>query len=286
MSALAAFGIALALSAPPLAAQSVTERDLQALRFYIAEGDTRSVEAELRRLRLTFPDWVPPENLDDLATPAPSEEIDRIYSRIAAEDFEGARATIAETRASFPDWTPPSEMLRLLETAEAQVNFNRAIEAGEARAAIGILQANRELLSCDRINNAWLLAEAYLLLDDRSNALTTYRGIIQSCRSVDLLVPSLEKADEIATLAELESLIVAARAARPDAGEVSPARAAGLRAGRGLAPRGPGAPVTASTAGGDIVEADGEIMVRVIEPGAAPPVGLPRKRPAPRGQPT
>lgn len=296
MAALLALLLAAILSLPgtKLAAQTVTERDLQALRFYIAEGDTRSIEAELRRLRLTFPDWVPPENLDDLATPAPSEEIDRIYRQIAAEDFAAARATIAETRATFPDWTPPSEMLRLLETAEAQVSFTRAVEAGEARAAIGILQSNRELLSCDRINNAWLLADMYLTLGDAANALTTYRGIVQTCRDVEVLVPTIEKADEIASLADLESLLSAARAALPEQAGTFTALETRLRAGRGLEPRAPLPGAEAATVAAIAAQAEGAAMaaqaegaveVRVFTPGDTLPQGLSRQRPAPRGEP-
>lgn len=244
--ALAAAVLALALvQAVQAGADPISDRDLAAIRFYLAEGDNRSVQAELRRLRLQFPDWTPPEDLAQLLVTAPSQEIDQVFRRIARGETAEARALLAETRARFPQWEPPAEMMALLDTAEAQAAFDRAVAGAEARAAIDIARRTPQLLACDRINNAWQLAEMYLALPDPANAMATFRGIVASCNDRDELTATLEKANDIATEEELAALVETLRERQPQAESLWLSVEARLRAGRGLAPRVEGAPVTA-----------------------------------------
>ncbi len=209
--------VALGLSAADLQAQSAD--DLRALRYYLQQNDQDAAQAELRRLRIAFPDWRPPSDLNELMTPRASATVDEgaIWRQIERRDYAGARQLIEQGRQSVAGWTPPSDLLRALETNEAQDNFTTAVNARDATQAIAIIRRAPQLLSCERINNAWLLADMYILAGQNSNALTAYRNTVQSCPSFGQQQPTLEKSSAIASRSQLGDLFSVARQANPGA---------------------------------------------------------------------
>ncbi|WP_289149513.1 hypothetical protein [uncultured Salipiger sp.] len=241
----AALVMALALCPLVAAAQEPDERDLQALRFYMNENNEQAIQSELRRLQIQFPAWTPPADLDALEETVPSEAIKRIYSLIADEDYAGAREAIAETGSDYPDWSPSSDLLTALSLAESQSEFNQAVLAGNRQAAIRIARSTPALLSCERVNNAWQLAEQYEALGDASSALVVYRGIAGSCTDVDVLIATLEKSAASADAAQLAELADTMRVRVPNAeGRLSVVENR-LRAGLGAEPRElPGVPLS------------------------------------------
>lgn len=201
--------LALALTfapALPALAQSPTATDLQALRFYLDQDNEMAVNAELRRLQIQFPEWTPPSDMSQLFSNDGPDSIDQIYRLIEAEDFDAARALIAETDRRFTEWSPPSELLSLLSLSEGQVEFSAAVAAGQVETAIGIIRGIPALLSCERVNNAWELAEMHLLRGDTAQAIGIYRSVLRSCEDEAILVATLEKADVVANLTELQEL--------------------------------------------------------------------------------
>ncbi len=238
----AVLGLVLALSSAALlpgAAQAGTPgtEDLRALIYYLQTDDQRSVQAEMRRLRAQFPGWTPPDNLDALR--AMSEEGDAgvdvapIWARIERGDFSGARSLIDEGRRSVPGWSPDAEMLRVLELNEAQANFDAAVSRRDHAAAIATARRTPGLMRCEAVNNAWQLAEMYQAADQTSNALATYRGVLGSCTRISVVEPTLEKANEIATMEQLTELFGVARNAAPANEARLDALETRLRAGRG-----------------------------------------------------
>src|SRR5690606_13950516 len=88
-------------------------------------------------------------------------------------------------------------------------------------------------MRCDRINNAWRLAELYAGAGQNANAVTTYRGVLSSCtRSADV-VPTLEKANDVASWDEMVQLFDVARQTGPANRERLDQLQERLRAGRG-----------------------------------------------------
>ena len=215
--ALGAFALTLGLAES--AAQTASNDDLRALRYYLQENDQAAARAELRRLRLAFPDWRPPENMDDLLAAQTAASVDEgaIWRLIERRDYAAARQQIERGRNSVAGWTPPSDMLRVLETNEAQDNFTAAVNARDATQAISIARRSPQLLSCERINNAWLLADMYILAGQKSTALTTYRNTVQSCPTYSQMQTTLEKSSAIASRSELRDLFGVARRANPNA---------------------------------------------------------------------
>lgn len=250
----AATALALVLGmglAVPVQAQVPASEDLRALLYYLEHDDQRSVQAEMRRLRAQFPGWTPPGDLDQLRAqgqaPATIADVSGIWARIERGDYAGARTLIDQTRQSVPGWSPDAEMLRVLELNEGQQAFDTAVARGDHAAAIAAARRSPGLMRCDRINNAWQLADMYVAAGQRDTAVATYRGVLSSCTAAAEVVPTLEKANEIATLEQLTALFQTARSAAPGNARTLDPLEARLRAGRG-APAAATAPRAAAPA--------------------------------------
>ncbi|TNJ45119.1 lipopolysaccharide assembly protein LapB [Phaeobacter sp. B1627] len=186
--------------------------ELQALVFYLQQRNQVSAEAELRRLKSKYPNWVPPTDLNDLSATQPASEIDAIYKAIADNELTLARRLMVQAQSAYPNWTPPHDMTRLLTLAEGQMALDLALDAGNAHEALQIATSIDGLLQCDRINNAWRIAEIQGSQQADSAALTTYRAILNSCNVTTDLFATIEKADAVTSneeLAELVSIVVA-----------------------------------------------------------------------------
>lgn len=262
-------GIALAGPALPVQAQVPGTEDLRALIYYLDHDDQRSVQAEMRRLRAQFPGWTPPGDLEQLraqaAPPAANADVSGIWARIERGDHAGARALIDQTRQTVTGWSPDAEMLRVLELSESQQAFDAAVARRDHASAIAAARRTPGLMRCDRINNAWQLAEMYHAAGETDTAVATYRGVLGSCTRAADVVPTLEKANEIASLDQLTSLFQTARSTAPANAQTLDPLEARLRAGRGApattrttpaasataaatAPSAPAAPATAAAA--------------------------------------
>ena len=234
---LALLALTQALGALSAQAQSPTDSDLQALRFYMNEANDLAVRSEVRRLQLRYPDWVVPEDLATLQQIAPDEAVASIYSEIRSGNFVRARTLIEETGRATPGWAPSPELLAALSIAEAQSSFDQAVSRGEPEAAIRIARATPELLRCERVNNAWLLAEQYQAAREPALALATLNGIVRSCSDPNILVATLEKSVAVASLEDLAAMADAARAGAPGSAQRLTSVENRLRAGLQTQPR-------------------------------------------------
>jgi TolA-binding protein len=235
-AAVLAFAFAIA-GAQAALAQEPTQSDLTALRYYHDQGNEEAMVSEMRRLMLEFPDWTPPENVGALFAEARPQQIDEVYRLIDAGYFDGARELIAEIDAAYPDWTPPAEMMEHLSLADAQSEFDDAQSTGDVTTLVNIVRGVPALLSCERVNNAWLLAEAHLSQGDTEAALSVYRAVTQTCSAPELLVATLEKAAEVASTETLAELSDIAQRQAPDAVTQLRRTEDRLRAGRQEEPR-------------------------------------------------
>lgn len=197
-------------------AQTAGYDDLRALRYYLQQGDDAATRAELRRLRAAYPDWRPPSDMNELLVPqATTASVDEgvIWRLIERKDYAAARREIDANRQAVSGWTPPADMLRVLETNEAQDAFTSATTARNAADAIAIARRSPQIMSCERINNAWLLSDMYVLAGQTGAAVTTYRNTVQSCTGYSQMEPTLEKASAVASQADLASMFDVARKA-------------------------------------------------------------------------
>ena len=215
-----AFCLCLGLisTGPAFGADAPTRKDLLALQFYASSDDQNAVQAELTRLQSVFPNWSPPNDLAKLFQRDADlgKLIDRIYVEIAEERFEAARTTIQETELAFPEWQKPDEMMQLLRVSEAQKAINAAWKMDDLGTVVAITTQEPGLLTCERVNNAWILAEAYLRTGREENARAVYSAIIGRCDEKSILVATIEKADPILSERELTTMVAEARASLPN----------------------------------------------------------------------
>lgn len=212
---LASAALIACLAVGSAVAQTASYDDLSALRYYVQQGDTAATNAELRRLRAAYPDWAPPSDLNQLLAPRASASVDEgaIWRLIERSDYAGARREIDSSRQSVAGWTPPADMLRVLETNEAQDAFDAATASRDPGTAIAIARRSPQIMSCERINNAWLLSDMYVLAGQTAAAATTWRNTVQSCTGYSQMEPTLEKASAVVSRAELSSMFDVARGA-------------------------------------------------------------------------
>ncbi len=218
------------------AQEAPTSSDLRALQYYVQQNETAAISAELRRLQIAFPGWTPPEDLTTLQVGAPTTQIDTIYEQITRNDLAGARRTLSETQSAFPDWTPPDNMIDLIDTAEAQEMFDAAIARRDPDGALRIGLGSPELLRCSRINNTWQLAALEEASGNDAQAFAAYRQIVNSCSAISDVISTIEKADSVATEAQLRALISAAGDRLPGSRTTLEALQTRLLIGRGVMP--------------------------------------------------
>ncbi|MTH79212.1 hypothetical protein [Paracoccus aestuariivivens] len=226
---------AILAALPAYAQESPPPDELLALNIYVQGGDTAAVEAELRRLRLKYPQWTPPADLSRLSSSAPRTEIDTFYKQIAAGQVDQARDTLAAMRQDYPNWTPPADMTTQLETAAGQRALDSALESDNVDLARSVAARNPGLLRCDRINNAWRIADGQKAAGNKAEALATYRAIIGACVNPSDLGSTIEKADPVSSEAELRAMVAQASSRFPAEAPRFEALLQRLMAGRGAA---------------------------------------------------
>ncbi|WP_134680603.1 hypothetical protein [Paracoccus ravus] len=200
---------AFVMAFPAFAQEAPSPDEFLALNIYLQRNESAAVEAELRRLRVKYPQWTPPADLRQLSrtTTSPGTEIDSFYKQLAAGQVEQAQATLAAMRRDYPTWTPPADMSVQLETASGQKSLDAALQGGDVEAARSVATRTPGLLRCDRINNAWRIAEGQASAGNKAEALATYRAILGACTDPGDLAATIEKADAVSTEAELRAMV-------------------------------------------------------------------------------
>jgi hypothetical protein len=211
-----AFGLfaAQAAIAPALAAD-LTEADLAALRYFLSINDGASSEAEIARLEAEFPGADVRSMLARIDEIANEVDTGPIWRRIEAAEFAAARELIAEIRDDDPSWTPPADMMKILDSNEGQARFEAAFAERDLAAASAALAEFPLIVTCERINNPWRLAELQQEAEKIQDALATYDGILRTCSAEDYVVATLQKASEIAEPDALAALFDVAEAKAP-----------------------------------------------------------------------
>ena len=186
------------------------EVDESALRYFARTGDQRRLEAEMARLKLLYPDWVPPAN------PAAPEvyvdpDLDRMWKLFSQEKYADVRAAIAERRAREPDWQPPVSLLALLDEADARVKLVNASNAKQWKTVIDTASAQPSLLTCAYVDVLWRVAEAFANTDRMPRAKDTYVYILTNCDNPQERVATVEKAMDVLPAADLDALFALQR---------------------------------------------------------------------------
>ncbi|WP_366555059.1 hypothetical protein [Aquibaculum sediminis] len=170
--------------------------DETALRYYARMRDLERLEAEIRRLRSIDPTWQPP---DDLFDPDAGGGFDEspLWDLFAEGRYAEVRESIAELQQTSPGYSPSEELLDQLDLAEAQERLRAAAQAEQWGRVIELSREEPALISCERVDNAWTVAEAFVRLERPNQSAEVYRGILSTCNDESVLLATLQKANKL-----------------------------------------------------------------------------------------
>jgi len=170
--------------------------DESAMRYYARNRDLERLEAEIRRLHAEHPTWQPPEDLFDPQAAAGFDE-GPLWQLFAEGRYAEVREGIVELEQETPGWQASDELLRQLDLAEDHQRLQAAAELGQWQRVIDIAQAQPALSSCERVDNSWFIAEAYVRTEQPDAGAEVYRGILEHCEEEAMLIATLQKASEL-----------------------------------------------------------------------------------------
>ncbi|MBK1795971.1 cellulose synthase [Devosia sp. WQ 349] len=197
--------------------------DETALRYFAQQGDTERMNREIERLRALYPNWEPPA--DPLAQDfSPDRDILRMWELFNAGDYAGTRAAIVARQATDPSFVPTPDLLKELNLAEAQLKLRNASDVGEHQTVITLAANTPELLTCERIDNLWRLADAFVATDADDRAIDAYKYILTNCTSAEERLSTIQKAKAHFDIAELSPLFELEKKDANGVGEFEPLR--------------------------------------------------------------
>ncbi len=210
-------------AAPAAPAATRAAVDETALRYFARQGDTARVQAEIERLRLLHPGWEPPTNLlsDEYV---PDADIIAMWDLFSAGDFAGARAAIAAKQQADPSFVPSDDLLSSLALGEAGLRLRNASDARQFETVISVAANAPDLLTCDRIDNLWRLAEAFALTGNKPRALDAYTYVLTNCSASADRFATLQKAIDLVDRADLVPLLALERSGADGVGEFAALR--------------------------------------------------------------
>ncbi len=193
--------------------------DETALRYYARIGDGERLEAEIARLRALDPTWEPPKDLFAPQPTTPGVDETPFWTLVSAGKVAEARAAIAEQRRKSPSWQPSDKLLQELDLAESAGRIRSASDTKRWQEVVDAAAANPEAVACNRLDNAWRLAEAYAELKQTDRAFETYRTIVTSCPKAKERRDTIFKASRYLSPDRLRELTALGATANPATGE-------------------------------------------------------------------
>lgn len=193
--------------------------DDSALRYYARIGDVERLEAEIARLRALDPGWEPPKDLFTPQAATPGVDESPFWALLSSGKFAEARAAIAEQRRQSPSWQPSAKLLQELDVAEGATRLRGASDTKRWQDVIDAAAAQPEAVACNRLDNAWRLAEAYAELKQTDRAFDRYKTIVSQCPKAKERRDTIFKASRYLSPDQLRELTAIGATANPAAGE-------------------------------------------------------------------
>jgi cellulose synthase operon protein C len=193
--------------------------DDSALRYYARIGDGERLEAEIARLRALDPTWEPPKDLFTPQAATPGVDESPFWALLSSGKFAEARAAIAEQRRQSPSWQPSAKLLQELDVAEGANRLRGASDTKRWQDVIDAAAAQPDAVACNRLDNAWRLAEAYAELKQTDRAFDRYKTIVSQCPKAKERRDTIFKASRYLSPDQLRELTAIGATANPAAGE-------------------------------------------------------------------
>jgi tetratricopeptide (TPR) repeat protein len=173
-----------------------TTVDETALRYYASQRDTARVAAEIRRIRLRHPDWVPPVDLFDKA-PKSSVDLTEVWALFGAGRYDEVRLRLENLKQRDPSFQPPAELVQKLDAAQARVFLIQASDAKDHARVIAIARNFPHMLGCGDVDTMWRVGEALAGSGDIERAYAAYDFILVNCTNPQERLATVQKAGAV-----------------------------------------------------------------------------------------
>jgi tetratricopeptide (TPR) repeat protein len=181
----------LDLPANENAEKTKTEVDDRALRYYAASKDLKRLGAEMRRLKMLYPDWQPPK---DLFSPVANVNEQPLWDIYKTGNYAAVRARIAQMQSSNPNWRPSDDLMQKLQMSEVRSLIYRAYAQHRWQEVISTAQAASSILVCSDMQVLWDVGESFAQIRNYSQSFDVYKYILTSCDDPSLRLATVQKA--------------------------------------------------------------------------------------------
>jgi tetratricopeptide (TPR) repeat protein len=192
------------------AAGDAPKPDLTALRYFSRQGDQRRVDAEIARLRLLYPGWSPPDNLNE-PEQVGDPELDRMWQLFADGKYAEARSAVAARRAADPRWTPPEDLTARLNEAEGRARLMNASDAKQWETVLQVAAEVPNLLTCADPESLWRVGEAFANTDRADRARDAFQYVLKNCDDAGVRLATVQKALAVLDISRVDQLLTLER---------------------------------------------------------------------------
>lgn len=150
--------------------------DLAALYYYAKERQHERVEAEIKRLHVIHPGFIPPEDLYARAQKlVPNEQ--SLWDLFALNDFTGIDAEIIRRKTEDPKWGPTDDFSQKLMRKKLRIQM---AELARTEDWIGVVSVGNGIDPATEtdVNLVWTLIDAFSGLEEKAELSRFYRGLL------------------------------------------------------------------------------------------------------------
>jgi tetratricopeptide (TPR) repeat protein len=175
-----------------------------ALRYYAANKDLKRLGAEMRRLKMLYPDWQPPK---DLFSPVADVNEQPLWDIYQTGNYASVRAKIAQMQSSNPKWQPSDDLMLKLQMGETRSLIYRAYAQHRWQEVISTAQADPAILVCSDMQVLWNVGESFAQMKNYAQSFELYKYILTSCDDPAMRLATVQKASLVLPSQGMTSLI-------------------------------------------------------------------------------
>ncbi|MBK9081487.1 MAG: tetratricopeptide repeat protein [Rhizobiales bacterium] len=188
----------------------VVDVDESGLRFYASQNDRVRVDAETRRLKALYPEWIVP---DDLFAPQTQggENEGPLWELFSADKMDELAAMIEARKQAEPGWEPSRDFMGKFRRKQARLKVMALSADKEWKKLAAFAESNAAVGEIGDVDVLWTLAEGFARAKLRAKAVATYASILESSTDSAERIGTMHKAIANLQIADIETLIAKGR---------------------------------------------------------------------------